>query len=125
MLSIDDYKHLKLLYSRFEAMNLHLKKLIIQNDWDSVEVAVKQKDDLLRQIIFFEKPRVAEIKENHELYQKKLQIIELEKENISLVIEMKQKLKQEILNASKAKRILNTYEPNSNIAKSTIELVQE
>ena len=122
MLSINDYNHLKLLYEQFFKSNSHIASLINQDDWDSVDIAIQQKESLLRQIIFFEKPRLDKIKQNKELNQYRLKLVELEKQNIELVKTMKQKLIADISNVKKAKKILNTYEPVSNKSVSTFEV---
>lgn len=111
MLRINDYNHLKLLYEKFSKMNAYIKDLINKGDWDGVDFAVQDKNSLLRQIILFEKPHIKEIKTNEELNALRLHLIELEKENIELVKEMKEKLLSQIGSVKKAKRILNAYEP--------------
>ena len=64
MLTVNDYNHIKTLYEQFKKTNSHIRSLIESNDWDSVENAVAQKNHILRTIIFFEKPRLKDIKEN-------------------------------------------------------------
>ena len=122
MLSINDYNHLKLLYEQFYKMNAYIKELISNNDWDSVDFAIQDKDSLLRKIIFFEKPRINQIKGNKELHSMRLNLIELEKENIELVKKMKEDLIGEIKKVKKAKKVLNAYEPISNNTISTFEV---
>ena len=122
MLSIHDYNHLKLLYEQFFKMNIHIKELIKNQDWDSVDFAIQDKEALLRKIIFFEKPRLEAIKNNKELHQARLKLIELEKENIEIVKKMKEDLIGEIKQVKKAKKILNAYEPISNKTTSTFAI---
>ena len=122
MLSISDYNHLKLLYDQFLKMNTHIKELITNNDWESVDFAIQDKDALLRKIIFFEKPRIELIKANSELHNIRLNLIELEKQNIELVKSMKEKLFNEIKTVKKTKKVLNAYEPSSNLSASTFEI---
>lgn len=125
MLSINDYNHLKLLYDNFFKFNQHINALIQGNDWDSVDIAIQEKDKLIRQILFFEKPRVEEIKNNKELLALRKKLIELEKENIVLVKSLKEKMVSEISNVKKAKKVLNTYEPTTNDIVSTFNISDE
>lgn len=125
MLTVNDYNHLKLLYEKFSAANKHIKKLIKENNWDSVEVAVQEKDALIRQIIFFEKPRLQQIKNNQELNKIRLELIELEKQNIELVKKMKEELLSNLKQVKTAKKVLNAYEPASNRIISTFEIKEE
>lgn len=125
MLSIHDYNHLKLLYDEFLKKNLYIRDIINQGNWDDIETAVKEKEALMRQIIFFEKPRLSEIKDNDELNKKRLKLIELEKANIALIVEKRQQLEQELKKTKKTKKILNTYEPASRNVKSTFVLKQD
>ena len=122
MLTINDYNHLKLLYDQFFKMNAHIKELITNNDWENVDFAIQDKDALLRKIIFFEKPRIDLIKANDELHSIRLNLIELEKENIELVKSMREKLLDEIKSVKKTKKVLNAYEPLSNMSASTFEV---
>ena len=107
---------------QFYKMNAYIKELISNNDWDSVDFAIQDKDSLLRKIIFFEKPRINQIKGNKELHSMRLNLIELEKENIELVKKMKEDLIGEIKKVKKAKKVLNAYEPISNNTISTFEV---
>ena len=125
MLSIHDYNHLKLLYDEFLKKNLYIRDIINQGNWDDIETAVKENEALMRQIIFFEKPRLSEIKDNDELNKKRLKLIELEKANIALIVEKRQQLEQELKKTKKTKKILNTYEPASRNVKSTFVLKQD
>ncbi len=125
MLSINDYNHLKLLYDEFLKKNLYIRDIINKGLWDDLDNAIKEKESLMRQIIFFEKPRLSKIKENDELNKKRLKLIELEKENIALVVEKRQQLEKELKKTKKVKKVLNTYEPASLNAKSTFEVRQE
>lgn len=112
MLSVNDYNHIKLLYEQFFKTNKYLRKLFETQDWTGVETALEQKDDLIRKIIFFEKSRKKELQENKELMNFKKELIELEKENIALVTNMRNIMRKEIQKVSKAKAILKSYEPS-------------
>lgn len=125
MLSIHDYNHLKLLYDEFLKKNLYIKEIINKGLWDDLDVAIKDKEALMRQIIFFEKPRLDKIKSNDELNKKRLKLIELEKENIALVAEKRQMLEKELRKTKKVKKVLNTYEPLSRNTRSTFEVRQD
>ena len=125
MLSINDYNHLKLLYDEFLKKNLYIRDIINKGLWDDLDSAIKEKESLMRQIIFFEKPRLSKIKENDELNKKRLKLIELEKENIALVVEKRQQLEKELKKTKKVKKVLNAYEPASLNTKSTFEVRQE
>jgi len=122
MLTVNDYNHLKTLYEQFKKSNSYIKSLIQENDWDSVEIAVQEKNDILRKIIFFEKPRLADIKENDELNKTRLELIELEKQNIELVKSMKEELSKEINQVKQTKKIVNAYEPSQIEVISTLEI---
>ncbi len=122
MLGINDYNHLKLLYDKFLKANLQIKNLVNSNDWESVDIAIQQKESLLRQIIHFEKPRLEQIKENEELYKTRLELIELEKENILLIKELKNKLLKDLVKVKKVKKVLKTYEPLIKDSVSTIDI---
>ena len=125
MLSINDYNHLKLLYDEFLKKNLYIKDIIQKDLWDDIEVAIKDKEDLMRQILFFEKPRLKQIKDNAELNKIRLKLIDLEKENIALIVEKRQHLTHDLKKTKKIKKILNAYEPTSRYTKSTFEVRQE
>ena len=122
MLSINDYNHLKLLYDKFFKSNAHIRDLIKADDWDSVDIAVQEKESLIRQIIFFEKARLEEVKANRELMKLRKQLIELEKENIELVKSIKEDFFKQISTIKKAKRVLNAYEPSTLNSVSTFEV---
>jgi len=122
MLSINDYNHLKLLYDKFFKSNAHIKSLIEADDWDSVDIAIQEKEGLIRQIIFFEKARLEEVKANKELMALRKKLVELEKDNIELVKRVKEDFFKELTNIKKAKKVLNTYEPITNVAVSTFEM---
>ncbi len=124
MLSVTDYNHLKLLYDRFLKMNQHIKELIQEARFDDVDIAIQEKEGLLRQIIFFEKPRLNEIKENSELNKQRLNLIELEKENIEIIKSMKEELCKEISGVKKTKKIMSAYEPSVSQSSSTIDIVE-
>ena len=123
MLTVDDYTYLKTLYLQFRKCNTYIKKLMLSNDWDGVEAAVQEKDALLKKIIFFEKPRLTDIKENSELNKIRIELIELEKLNIELVKSMKQNLSKEIGQVHQANSLRNAYEPPSTEIISTVEVV--
>ena len=125
MLSINDYNHLKLLYDEFLKKNLYIKEIINLGNWDDIEGAIKEKEALMRQIIFFEKPRLTQIKSNEELNKIRIKLIELEKENIALVAAKRQKLEEELRKTKKVKKVLNAYEPSSKNVKSTFEVRQD
>ena len=122
MLSLNDYNHLKLLYDKFFKSNAHIKALIQADDWDSVDIAVQEKESLIRQIIFFEKARLEDIKANKELMGLRNKLVELEKENIELVKKIKEEFFHKLMNIKKAKKVLNTYEPITNNTVSTFEV---
>lgn len=125
MLSVNDYNHIKLLYDKFFKSNAHIKSLIEADDWDSVDIAVQEKDALIRQIIFFEKPRLEIIKANKELMNLRNKLVELEKANIELVKSARQKLIANLTSIKKAKKIINAYEPMLNDSVSTFEVSDE
>lgn len=125
MLSINDYEHLKLLYDKFFKKNKQIRTLITEGEFESVDFAIQEKDSLIRQILLFEKPRINEIKNNSVLYEMRLKLIELEKENIVLVKNMKDKLLKELGSIKKTKKIINTYEPKTNETVSTFEVYEE
>ena len=108
MLSVNDYNHLKLLYDKFFKSNAHIANLINQGDWESVDVAIQEKENIIRQIIFFEKPRLEQVKSNDELMALRNKLVELEKQNIELVKDMKKKLLCEINSVKKAKKVIFT-----------------
>lgn len=125
MLSINDYNHLKLLYDKFFKSNAHVRALIEADDWDSVDIAIQEKEAIIRQIIFFEKARLNEVKANKELMSLRNKLVELEKENIELVKKIKEDFFNQLLSIKKAKRVLNTYEPSTNDIVSTFEVSSE
>ena len=67
-----------------------IRQLAESDDWDSIENAVIEKDALLRKIIFFEKPRISDIKDNTELIGIRNEIIEIEKANIVFINQLKE-----------------------------------
>lgn len=125
MLSINDYNHLKLLYDRFFKSNAHIKSLIQADDWDSVDIAIQEKEGIIRQIIFFEKPRLEDVKANKELMGLRSKLVELEKENIELVKKIKEEFFTKLTSIKKAKKVLNAYEPATNDIVSTFEVNSE
>ena len=122
MLSLTDYNHLKLLYDNFFKSNAHIRELILADDWDSVDVAIQEKEGLIRQIIFFEKARLEDVKANKELMSLRKQLVELEKDNIQLVKSIKEDFFKQLSSIKKAKKVLNTYEPITNHVVSTFEV---
>ncbi len=122
MLNINDYNHLKLLYDKFLKANQQIKNLVLDNDWESVDIAIQEKESLLRQIIHFEKPRIKEIKANSELYKLRLELIELEKENIVLIKDLKNNLLKDLTKVKKVGKVLRTYEPFIKDSVSTIDI---
>lgn len=122
MLSINDYNHLKLLYEKFFKSNAHIRALIEADDWDSVDIAIQEKESLIRQIIFFEKARLNEVKTNKELMKLRNQLVELEKENIELVKKIKEDFFKKLASVKKVKKVLNMYEPTTLDAVSTFEV---
>lgn len=125
MLSINDYNHLKLLYDKFFKSNSHIRTLIEADDWDSVDIAIQEKESIIRQIIFFEKARINEVKANKELMTLRNRLVELEKENIELVKKIKEDFFNQLLSIKKAKKVLNAYEPATNNVVSTFEVDAE
>ena len=125
MLTPADYSQLKLLYENFMKHNALIKELITQERFDDVDVAVQEKEGILRQIIFFEKSRINEIKENPELNKMRLNLIELEKENIELIKSMKENLAKELIDIKKTKNLHNAYEPSLVETVSTVDIKQE
>ena len=123
MLSINDYNHIKTLYEQFRQCNGYIRSLIEADDWDSVENAVQEKNAILRKIIFFEKPRLDDIKENEELNKIRLELIELEKKNIEIVKSMKEALSKEISKVHQTNVVRNTYEPAQTETISTLEII--
>ena len=122
MLSLTDYNHLKLLYDKFFKSNAHIKELILADDWDSVDIAIQEKESLIRQIIFFEKARLEEVKANKELMTLRKQLVQLEKDNIELVKSIKEDFFKQLSNIKKAKKVLNAYEPTANHTVTTFEI---
>lgn len=125
MLTPADYNQLKLLYNSFLKCNTHIKELLKQEKFDDVDVAIQEKESLLRQIIFFEKSRIKDIKENSELNTIRLNLIELEKENIELVKATKEKLAKELSDIKKTKNVYNAYEPSLIENISTVDIKTE
>lgn len=125
MLTVDDYNHIKTLYEQFKKTNSYIKSLIEQDDWDSVESAVQEKNSLLKKIIFFEKPRINDIKENEELNKLRLELIELEKKNIEIVKTMKEALSKELGEVHQKNVLRNTYDPTNAEIISTMEIKED
>ena len=125
MLTPSDYNHLKLLYDRFFKMNQRIKELILEQNFSDTDKAVQEKESLLRQIIFFEKPRIKDIKENVELNNIRINLIELEKENIEILKSMKAKLFQDFSDIKKTQKVINAYEPSLTQNISTVDIKEE
>ena len=124
MLSVADFNQLKLLYDIFKKTNIHIKELINEQKWDDVDIAIQEKENILRQIIFFEKPRLKDIKENDELNKIRLELIELEKENIVLVKTAQNAMRKDLAGVKKTKKLLSAYEPGVNNPKSTYDVIE-
>ena len=125
MLTPSDYEQLKLLYEHFKKANAHIKDLLMKQDFDCVDVAVQEKESILRQIIFFERPRLKDIKENAELNKIRLKLIELEKDNIELLKSIKENIVKDFLDIKKTKKIINAYEPSLSFNASTVDIKEE
>ena len=123
MISIDDYNYIKTLYEEFRKCNTHIRNLMESDDWNSVEAAVEEKNRILKQIIFFEKPRLSDIKENSELNVIRVELIELEKMNIEIIKSMKEKLSKEIAQVHKTNTLRNTYDQSEIETISTLDVV--
>ena len=122
MLSITEYNYIKLLYDKFLKTNKYINELMLNNEWDSVDFAVKDKDTLIKQIMQFEKVHLQNIKENKELLKIRLNLIDLEKRNIELLKTMQEELKKEFSSVNKSKKVLHTYEPMLSAGFSTINI---
>ncbi len=122
MLSITEYNYIKLLYDKFLKTNKYINELMLNNEWDSVDFAVKDKDALIKQIMQFEKVHLQNIKENKELLKIRLNLIDLEKRNIELLKTMQEELKKEFSSVNKSKKVLHTYEPMLSAGFSTINI---
>ena len=125
MLTPSDYSNLKLLYDSFLKTNIKIKELIQEQNFDDLDIIVQEKEDLLRKIIFFEKPRIADVKENSELNAIRLKLIDLEKENIALLNKVRQDLMMEYSDIKKSKKVISAYEPSLAEASSTIDIRSE
>ena len=125
MLTPSDYEHLKLLYERFRKTNLYIKELIASQNFDDADSAIQEKESILRQIIFFEKPRLKDIKENAELNKIRLELIELEKNNIELIKTLKEELLKQFTDIKKTKKVINAYEPSLSESFSTIDIKED
>ncbi len=122
MLSVSDYNQLKILYDTYKKSSLLIKQLAEADDWDSVENAVAEKDALLRKIIFFEKPRIKDIKDNSELIRIRNEIIEIEKRNIVLINQLKDAISHEISGVKSKKKIYGAYAPLGQDSVSTFQI---
>ncbi|MBQ2983225.1 MAG: hypothetical protein IJD57_00305 [Candidatus Gastranaerophilales bacterium] len=122
MLSENDISHLKLLYEKYHKMNLQIRELLKSNDFDSIEYVISNKENLLKQIMLFEKPRLDEIKQNDELVKVRKDVATFEKSNIELLKTLKIHLEKEVGTVRKAKKLLHTYEPIAQKRVSTFEI---
>lgn len=125
MLSENDKEHIKLLYDKFLKINQYIRTSIENIDMETIENIFNTKNQLIKQIVSFEKIYHKEIKEDKELLALKLDLIEKEKENIVLMEELKEKLTQEFSKAGKMKKIYSAYEPSLNEVRSTFEVNNE
>lgn len=125
MLSENDKEHIKLLYDKFLKINQYIRTSIANIDMETIENIFNTKNQLIKQIVSFEKIYHKEIKEDEELLALKLDLIEKEKENIVLMEELKEKLTQEFSKAGKMKKIYSAYEPSLNEVRSTFEVNNE
>ncbi len=122
MLSVNDYNQLKILYDTYKKSSMLIRQLAESDDWDSIENAVIEKDALLRKIIFFEKPRISDIKDNTELIGIRNEIIEIEKANIVFINQLKDNLSREISGVKSKKKIYGAYEPLGQDSVSTFQI---
>lgn len=125
MLNENDKEHIKLLYDKFSKINQYVRTSIENIDMETIENIFSTKNQLIKQIVSFEKIYHKEIKEDKELLALKLDLIEKEKENIVLLEELKEKLTQEFSKAGKMKKIYSAYEPSLNEIHSTFEINNE
>ena len=125
MLTPSDFQQLKLLYDRFAKMNAQINSLINLREFDELDDVVQKKDKLLKQIIFFEKSRIKDIKENSELDKIRINLIELEKQNIQLIKQLKEDMTKEFSDIKKSKKIISAYEPSLSEGVSTIDIKDE
>ncbi len=122
MLSITEYNFIKLLYDKFLKINQYINELMRNNEWDSVDFAIQDKEVLIKQIMQFEKVHLQNIKENPELLKLRLNLIDLEKRNIELLKVMQEELKKEFSSVNKSKKLLHTYEPALSKGFSTVDV---
>ena len=125
MLSLNDKEHLILLYNQFLKLNELVNKLALENDYESIENLLKDKDELISKIISFEKTRVEDIKNDEELISFKRKLIELEKKNIELIKTLKNDIIKDLVQVKTAKKVLNAYEPTTNQVVSPIVVDDE
>ena len=102
MLSLNDKEHLILLYNQFLKLNELVNKLALENDYESIENLLKDKDELISKIISFEKTRVEDIKNDEELISFKRKLIELEKKNIELIKTLKNDIIKDLVQVKKS-----------------------
>ena len=122
MLSITEYEYIKLLYDKYKKSNDYIRDLMQKDEWDSVEYAVDDKNETMKLILQFEKVHKDNIKLNPELTKIRKILIEMEKSNIELLKTLKEEAKNELDSVSKAKKVLNKYEPDASEGVSTINI---
>lgn len=125
MLSVTEYNYIKLLYDKYKKSNEYIKGLMEKDEWDSVEYAVSDKNELIKQIMQFEKVHKENIKLNPELTKLRNQLVAMEKSNIELLKTLKEQAQNEFDSVSKAKKVLNKYEPEASDGISTIDITDE
>lgn len=122
MLSISDYNQLKILYANYKKFSELIKQLAEKDDWDAIENAIGEKDAFLRKIIFFEKPRIKDIRDNDEILALRNEIVELEKENIVFINNLKMALSSELAGVKQTKKLYSAYSPLGKDAISTFQI---
>ncbi len=125
MLTQNDKEYIKLLYDNFLKINLYIKSAIENEDLEQIENIFQSKNQLIKEIVSFEKIHHEEIKKDEHLLKYKLDLIEKEKENIKLLENIQLKAKSEINQTSKTKKLYNAYEPTLNQTHSTIEILDD
>ncbi len=125
MLEKNNREHIKLLYEKFEKINSYIKSAIKKEDMETIQNIFDTKNELIKEIVSFEKIYHQEIKKDKELLNFKLKLIEEEKINIKLMENLKTKAMREIVNTSKTKKIYTAYEPSLSQTQSTIELTDD
>jgi hypothetical protein len=124
-ISQNDINHLKLLYEKYHKMNLQIREFLKVNDFDSIEYVISNKENLLKQIMQFEKPRLQDIMKNEELVEQRKSVAVFDKSNIELLKTLKLRLEKEVASIKKAKKVLHAYEPMAQKTMSTFEIETE